>query len=353
MEITQLSEKILALYDDEPSCAKCVGLTYLLDLENGYTRVRNGSDFIYRDRDSDLLNENVLKWITSLAIPPSWNNVKIARNRKAHLLSIGIDEAERKQYLYHEKWRKIRTQLNGHRLLPFGEKLGKIRRYVRKELSDKSLRKELLIAAVIRLIDDSSIRIGNELYATEHSSYGATTLLEDHVAISQGIIQLNFVGKSGKEHHLEFRDVSLANVLEQLDSKEGNELFSYEDEEGLLHTVTSMDINSKLREITGFGVTAKDFRTWRGTVTAFEYAIANEDYSLSEVYSHVAEKLGNTPAMARDHYIHQGILHLIQEKAIKQLLEDQGTEQYADLRKNEQRVMNSLQHLAREERWFE
>ncbi|MCD8484361.1 DNA topoisomerase IB [Candidatus Woesebacteria bacterium] len=342
-------DHVIKLYTDTEYCARQAGLEYVSAEAPGWTRQVQGTGFSYQDARGNTAQGKTRAWIESLAIPPAWKDVWISKNEKAHILATGQDDAGRKQYLYHPKWREFRDHLNHYRLIPFGQSLPKIRRYVSRVIGQDELSRELLIAAVIGLIDKTHIRIGNRQYLEANDSYGATTLSNDNVAVSADKITLDFVGKSGKAHEVVLTSKPLMRVIRQLNDEEGSFLFSYFDDDGEEQSVTSSDVNVALQEIAGFRITAKDFRTWAGTVVAFKTALREEKkdakLSLQDIYQAVADELGNTVAMARDHYIHKDLLEVIRKQELAELVDAAKPLEIAGLTLSENQLLAVLIQL--------
>ena len=247
--------------------AKAAGLRYVSDTSPGIHRRRVGKHFSYTGLDGKPIHdEQELKRIRSLAIPPAWNIVWICPNPRGHIQASGRDARGRKQYRYHPQWRKIRDETKYDRLIAFGQALPQIRERVNADLARPGLPREKVLAVVVRLLDTLSMRVGNEEYVRENKSFGLTTLRNRHVQINGASIRFHFRGKRGKEHDVGVRDRRLARIIKQCQDLPGHELFQYLDESGKRQPIDSADVNEYLRTITGKDFTAKDFRTWVGTV---------------------------------------------------------------------------------------
>jgi len=266
-------------------------------------------------------DEDLLDRIRLLVIPPAWADVWISPYEKGHLQVTGIDARGRKQYRYHEKWRQARDTSKYEKMISFAGCLPKIRAQVQHDINLKGLPREKVLATVVRLLEATCIRVGNESYARDNESYGLTTLRNYHVNVKKCDIRFHFVGKSGKEHNVHLTDCALAGIVKKCKARPGDLLFQYVDESGADRRVTSTDVNRYLRQISGQSVTAKDFRTWWGTVLA---ALALREYDapssqtaarrvLSGVVKQVAAHLGNTPAICRKCYIHPAVLEAFAE----------------------------------------
>lgn len=260
---------ITNLYKNAEETAKVAGLVYSTDVR-GYLRKKHGKGFIYTNmRGKDIDDSAIIERLNKLRIPPMWIDVVIAKNPKSHLQVVGIDAKGRKQYIYHPKWREFRDMLNFYRMIPFGQKLGQLRKKIEEYLSEEDFTEHKVIAAVLKLIDTLHIRIGNEQYFKENHTYGLTTLRDKHVDITRDSVIFNFVGKANKEHSLEIKDEVIAKIVQEAKDVPGNQLFQYYDVAGNPKGITSQDINNFLKEVTGEDFTAKDFRTWTGTSEMF------------------------------------------------------------------------------------
>lgn len=280
----------------------------------GYTRKKWGRGFTYQDKQGNTIRDKSLRrWIESIVIPPAWTEVWISPYRNGHILATGRDDRGRKQYRYHPDWREIREQKKFDRLHAFGEQLPTIREVTDEHLRQRKVSRERVLAAVVRLLESTLIRIGNEEYAQKNDSYGLTTLTDDHAEIEGGRIIFEFVGKSGKEHSVTLRDPRLARIVKRCQDIPGYELFQYYDEDGERRVVDSADVNAYLQDITGKPLTAKVFRTWGGSTMAIKYLCEQceetiDDAAARECVTHVAAALGNTKAVSRKFYIHPLIL---------------------------------------------
>jgi DNA topoisomerase-1 len=294
-------------------------LSYVTDQRPGISRVRAGKGFRYYDSRGRLVRDPaVLRRIQSLVIPPAWKDVWICPEPRGHLQATGRDARNRKQYRYHPLYRAAREETKYGKLVAFGRTLPRIRRKVRHDLALPGLPEEKVLATVVRLMDLAQIRIGNEEYARENQSYGLTTMRNRHVKINGSTIHFEFKGKSGKTHVLDLQDRRLAAIVKRSRDLPGYELFQYLDERGAHIPLESGMVNRYLRETTGEDITAKDFRTWHGTVQAAQElgacgAASNKTEAKRNVVAAtkaVAGRLGNRPATCRKHYIHPAVLEL-------------------------------------------
>ena len=299
--------------------AASAGLNYIRDFTVGLTRRKCGKGFRYTDLSGKpVASKSVKKRIETLVIPPAWTNVWICEDADGHIQVTGLDKVGRKQYIYHPRWHEASSLHKYGRLRSFAGLLPKIRRRVSRDLNLPNLCKERIVAAVVRLLDKASLRVGNKQYLLSNESRGATTLTAEHVNCSNdsGEISFSFKGKSGKQIELTCSDDKLMSVIADCENSDCEFLFAYENEKGNAVPVTSSDVNSYLLEITSESITAKDFRTWRGSVVAFSELksmqaamskTAKKKFILQAVRS-AAAALGNTPTVCRGSYIHSAIL---------------------------------------------
>lgn len=297
--------------------AQAVGLRYVTDERPGIRRERCGHGFRYRSAaDRIIRDRHTLKRIRSLVIPPAWHDVWICPLDHGHLQATGRDERERKQHLYHPRWRDIRDQTKFDRLLDFARALPGIRKHLKRDLRREGLCREKVLATVVRLLEISLIRVGNEEYARDNKSYGLTTMKNRHATVRGAKIKFQFRGKSGKDHVVEVEDRRVARIVRACQDLPGQELFQCVDDEGRKHNVDSGDVNDYLREITGQDFTAKDFRTWAGTISAAselrQLGLADTEIDVKKnvvaAVKATAQSLGNTPAVCRKSYIHPAVI---------------------------------------------
>lgn len=305
-----------ALLSTEPEdSADLAGLVYVTDADPGFTRRRRGTGFSYHDPDGDLVSDAERARIEALAIPPAWEDVWICPLPNGHLQATGRDEKGRKQYRYHTRWVEVRNRVKFNRMIPFGDALPTIRSRVESDLGRKELRRDKVLALAVRLLDETLVRIGNPEYAETNGSYGLTTLRDKHVEFEGAEVRFSFVGKSGKEHDIALRDRRLARLVKACRDIPGYTLFQYHTDVGK-SSIGSGDVNAYLQETTGEPFTAKDFRTWGGTVLAAKALRARgeaEDEAAADrhcvdVVKEVAKGLGNTVAVCRKYYIHPDIV---------------------------------------------
>ena len=303
--------------DDAPAAAKSAGLRYVDDGMPGIARKAGARRFRYVDTDGKPVRDAaIVRRIHSLVIPPAWSDVWICPHERGHLQATGRDARGRKQYRYHPRWRAQRDQAKYERMLSFGKALPAIRRHVNAALGRHGLPREKVLATIVYLLEATMMRIGNEEYARENQSFGLTTLRDRHVRIDGSAVRFRFRGKSGVHHEVEVHDRRLARIIARTRELPGQELFQYVDDDGQPHTVGSADVNDYLRSITGEDYTAKDFRTWSGTVLAaaalreFEHvdSEAQAKKNIVRAIEAVAKKLGNTPTICRKCYVHPAVI---------------------------------------------
>ena len=297
------------------SDADDAGLFYVTDTGPGIARRKRGNGFSYVDPDGTPVDAMTKEWIQSLAIPPAWTEVWICPLRDGHLLATGRDAKGRKQYRYHDKWREVRDGNKYFRLIDFAVALPALRARVDEHLEVGGLPREKVLAAVVKLLDETHIRVGNDEYATTNDSYGLTTMQEQHAVVEGSVVHFEFTGKSGIEAEIDLKDRRLATIVKQCQELPGEELFQYVGDDGAIVDVNSAHVNAFLRELTGGTFTAKDFRTWGGTVIAAETLVelgpAESDKEAEKqilvAIDAAAEKLGNTRAVCRSCYVHPAI----------------------------------------------
>ena len=302
---------------DPKESAAQAGLRYVTGDGPGITRKRSGEGFAYFGTDGKpLTDDKHLERIRSLVLPPAWEHVWICPSPLGHLQAVGTDAKGRKQYRYHPRYREVRNETKFRKMLEFSRALPKIRKRVDHDLSLTGLPREKVLATVVRLLETTFIRVGNVEYARENESFGLTTLRNRHVQLEGGTLKFHFRGKSGQDHEIKLHDRRLARIVRQCQDLPGYELFQYKDHSGERHTIDSCDVNAYLKEVTGSDFTAKDFRTWAGTVqSALALASIGTYETDSECKRNViaavkytAKRLGNKPATCRKYYIHPTVL---------------------------------------------
>ena len=325
---------------DPRDAAKSAGLRYVSDARPGIRRKKVGTGFSYARADgSKLIEKDVLERIKTLAIPPAWTEVWICPFTDGHIQATGRDAKRRKQYRYHPRFREVRESTKYEHVVAFADALPAIREKVQEHMALRGLPREKVLATVVHLLETTLIRVGNDDYAKRNNSYGLTTLKNRHVSVNGNEVRFRFTGKSGKQWSLRVRDRRIAKIIKACQELPGQELLQYVDEAGSCQDVTSGDVNDYLKEITGKDITAKDFRTWAGTVLAamalnelesFDSA-AQAKRHLRTAIEKVAGKLGNTPTICRKCYVHPEVLnsymdgnlvHELKEKAESELRGD-------------------------------
>jgi DNA topoisomerase-1 len=335
--------------------AEGAGLRYVSDDRPGYTRKAKGDDFEWFDADGkSIRDEQRLLRIKRLAIPPAWTDVWVCPSPNCHLQATGRDARRRKQYLYHERWREVRDENKYDRIISFGKALPKIRRRIARDSKLPGLPRNKVLATVVQLLERTFIRIGNEEYARENKSFGLTTMKDRHVEVKGAKLRFRFRGKSGRDHEVDVTDRHIAKIISKLQDLPGQDLFQYVDEEGEIRNISSQDVNEYLREITGEDFTAKDFRTWAGTVLTAVALKAQEEFenqkqaksNINTAIKAVSKILGNTPAICRKCYVHPAVLEsYLDQKSIeglKQMTEDALEKEEVDLRSSEAVVLKFL-----------
>ena len=349
---------------DPAEYAEDAGLRYVTDAGPGIRRRRAGKGFTYVGPDGErIADQATLAWIRSLAIPPAWTDVWICPSQHGHLQATGRDARGRKQYRYHPDWRAARDDAKYERMIAFGRALPAIRRRVDAHLRRPGLPRERVLAAVVRLLEKTRVRIGNEEYARENRSFGLTTLRNHHAEVGSTRIRLRFRSKGGKVTEVDLSDPRLARIVSRCQDLPGQELFAYLDDDGEVRSVGSGDVNDYLREISGQDFTAKDFRTWAGTVLA-AWALrefqavdsqAQAKRNVVRAVERVAEWLGNTPAVSRKSYVHPSVIDAYLDgdvvREARETADEVLTEALPDLAPQEAAVLALLrQRLRAEER---
>lgn len=328
---TFLGRKRRPVRVDPKESALAAGLHYTTDARLGIRRLRHGSSFRYINSDGRTIrDQQELRRIRSLVIPPAWKDVWISPDPRGHLQAVGRDARGRKQYRYHPKWRVVRDETKYYRLIGFAQALPTIRARTARDVRSPRLTREKVLGAVVQLLEKTLIRVGNDEYARDNRSFGLTTLRDGHVAVSGGKVRFSFRGKSGVAHEIELDDRRLARIIKACRDLPGYDLFQYLDEDGERHTIGSADVNAYLKEITGQDYTSKDFRTWAGTVLAAQTLHEFERFesdtqakrNIVQAVEAVAKRLGNTKAVCRKCYIHPAILDAYMDGSMVKTLAD-------------------------------
>ncbi len=347
---------------DPVGSAHSAGLRYVNDSKPGLTRKRSGKGFTYLDADgAKVKDKETLTRIGALVIPPAWTDVWISPHPQGHIQATGRDAKGRKQYRYHPRWRGVRDETKYGRMMAFGRSLPRIRARVEADLNRPGLPREKVLATVVRLLETTLIRVGNEEYARANRSFGLTTMLDRHVAVSKKAVRFGFRGKSGVEHTIDLNDPRLARVVKRCRDLPGHELFQYLDHDGDHRAVDSADVNAYLREVAGDEFTAKDFRTWAGTVLA---ALALREFeafdsqtqakkNVVRAIEHVSGRLGNTPTVCRKCYVHPEIINAYLDGSmldtLKQIAEQEISQTLSELPPEEAAVLTLLQQRLAQE----
>ncbi|HET8828246.1 MAG TPA: DNA topoisomerase IB [Pelobium sp.] len=327
--MTRLENKLQKIGSDVKITAKAAGLHYTEDRTKGYYRKKSGKGFKFEDYEGNpVKDEELLERFKKLVIPPAYEDVWIAPYPNNHLQFTGYDVKGRKQYRYHAAWNSIRNQAKFYRLRNFARCLPKIRQQVEKDLTLKGLPFKKVVALAVKLIELTHIRIGNESYSKLYGSFGLSTLKDRHVKFKGTTVRFSFKGKKGVYHDVELQSRKLASLVKKCRDIPGKELFQYYDEEGKHYSIDSGDVNSYLKAVTGEEYTAKDFRTWAGSVNALcafkELEVAENESQLKkqivEVIDHVAAKLGNTRTVCKKYYVHPSVINAHQNGTLRKYI---------------------------------
>ena len=339
------------------SDADDAGLYYVVDTAPGITRRKRGKGFSYHDVDGKPVDKKTKEWIESIVIPPAWTDVWISPLRDGHIMATGRDARGRKQYRYHPRWREVRDGNKYYRLIDFAQALPALRKRLDEHLRLPGLPRDRVLAAVVKLLDETLIRVGNDEYAVLNESYGLTTMQDEHAVVDGSLIRFEFTGKSGVEAEIDLKDRRLARIVQACQELPGEELFQYLDDDGNQVDVSSSHVNGYLRELTGATFTAKDFRTWGGTVVAAETLVElgpptsekEAEKQVIEAVDAAAAKLGNTRTVCRTCYVHPAI----PEAHLDGSLHDawRSTRSTAACRRGERAVLKVLRsHAAEDDR---
>ena len=349
-------KQTIEIVTDPVESAKAAGLRYVSDTIPGIRRRRCGKGFRYIDPEGKTVRDKeTLARIKSLVIPPAWTGVWICPNPKGHLQVTGRDARGRKQSRYHPRWREVRDETKYERMMIFGAALPSIRERVEHDLSLPGLPREKVLATIVRLMELTLIRVGNEEYARHNKSYGLTTMRDKHVEIDGATVTFKFQGKSGVKHTVDITDRRIAKIVQRCEEIPGYELFQYVEKDGTHRSVDSADVNDYLREISNQEFTAKDFRTWAGTVlvcmTLREFeSFASETEAkrnIVQAIKRVAARLGNTPSVCRKCYVHPAVLDFYMNGTMLEVVKWPARQEDADsaeaLRQEEEALLRLLQ----------
>ncbi len=347
-------KKIAKILNDPEKTAKAVNLVYVSDNgTSGISREKKGKNFRYYLEGKEIKENEVLERIKKLVIPPAWEDVWICALENGHLQVTGVDAKRRKQYRYHPAWVALRNHSKYYRMIQFAHALPQIRLHVEKDLARKGLPREKVLATVISLMERTNIRVGNNIYEKLYGSFGLTTLKDKHIDVKGGTIKFSFKGKKGVHHDISLKNPKLARTVQRCKEIPGKELFQYYDEDDKRQSIDSGMVNDYIREISGSDFTAKDFRTWAGTVNAFlalkELGSAEtqteQKKKVVEALDKVAEHLGNTRAVCKKYYVHPLIISLYESGSLKDYYDELDKIEVNDNRTdlaNEEKIILSL-----------
>lgn len=323
-------KKLRSIVKDEEKTARAANLIYVTDKEPGVERKKKGDKYEYYFNDEKIKDDEELLRIKHLVIPPAWTNVWICKKENGHLQATGYDVRNRKQYKYHHHWNSLRNHTKYYRLIDFGKVLPLIRDRLEKDLNMQGLPLKKVLAAVVGLMERTNIRIGNNFYEKEYGSFGLTTLKDKHVKFNGNAVSFAFAGKKGVAHNITLKNKKLAAIIKKCRDVPGKELFQFYDEEGNRQSIDSGLVNNYIREISEGDFTAKDFRTWAGTVQAF-LALksigccdtqAETKKRIVEALDIVSEQLGNTRTVCKKYYVHPLILSLYESKKLEKYISE-------------------------------
>ena len=347
---------------DPAAAAQAARLRYVRDDRPGIRRVRAGRGFRYVGPDGKPVGDaETLGRIRSLVIPPAWTDVWICPAANGHIQATGHDARGRKQYRYHPRWRAVRDETKYDRLIAFGQALPRLRGRIERDLKRPGLPRAKILATVVRLLETTLIRVGNEEYARQNHSFGLTTMRDRHAAVNGTTVRFHFRGKSGIVHEVDLHDRRLARIVQRSQDLPGDELFQYVDEAGRQHTIDSADVNDYLRQVAGAEFTAKDFRTWAGTVLAARALQEIEAFdsraqarrNIVRAIETVAKRLGNTTAVCRKCYVHPAVLDAYLDgsllETLSQRVEKELVRSLRRLRPEEAAVLAFLQERLKRE----
>jgi len=323
-----VNRKVHALINEPEKYARALDLVYVSDAQPGIERIKNGKYYSYLFEGKKIEDKAELERIKKLVIPPAWERVWICPFHNGHLQVTGFDVRQRKQYRYHSLWNHHRNETKFHRMIEFGKILPRLRQKVKKDISKKELTQEKVIAMVISLMEHTFIRIGNNEYEKEYGSYGLTTMKNKHVKIKGSTLHFSFKGKKGVQHNVTLKNKRLAKLVKACRDIPGKELFSYYDENGVSHPIDSGKVNAYIKEMTGGDFTAKDFRTWAGTLHALralskKQPVENEadlKKNIVEALDEVSRLLGNTRTVCRKYYVNPRIVAMYESNSLSEFL---------------------------------
>ena len=350
-------KQFLKIDKDYEKAAKVADLIYVSDKDAGIERVKKGTGFSYLYKGEVISDKQQTERFRKLAIPPAWTSVWICPKENGHIQATGIDAKGRKQYRYHPLWHNLRNETKFHRLYEFGKLIPSLRLQLEEDLSKKELCEEKVIATVIALMERTYIRIGNSDYEKLYGSYGLTTLKDRHVKVEGDKIKFSFIGKKGKEHVISVKNRRLAKAVKECRDIPGKELFQYYDAEGNKRSVDSGMVNDYIKKATGGDFSAKDFRTWAGTLDVLRAFKALEEpcndgeckKNIVAALDEVSKKLGNTRTVCKKYYVHPGVLRLYEERSLDKYLKEldqiEKPDNLAGLSTEERVMMKILEEL--------
>ncbi|HKP32847.1 MAG TPA: hypothetical protein VJT83_08970 [Chitinophagaceae bacterium] len=356
-EALQLSHKeFLKIHSDPEKAAKAADLVYVTNTTEGYRREKKGKNFLYYDGKKQITDKKTIERIKKLVLPPAWTEVWICKIANGHLQATGLDAMGRKQYKYHPLWGNLRNETKFHRLLEFGKALPALRLQVEKDLCSSELDEKKVLATVVSLMERTFIRVGNSGYEKLYGSYGLTTMKDGHVSIKGNHIRFSFKGKKGVYHDISVRNKKLSKIVQACKDIPGKELFQYYEGDNK-KSIDSGSVNTYIKEITGKDFTAKDFRTWAGTVAILQQfraigAAATENETKKNIVAaldEVSKKLGNTRTICKKYYVHPGVIRLYEEnnleKYFKELDKLEECDNETDLTSDEKMLMKILKSM--------
>ena len=347
------SDEINELIGNPQLSAEKANLIYTSENDLCINRQKRGKGYQYL-KDGEPVESEVAERIKKMVIPPAWKDVKICPHDKGHLQVVGVDAKHRKQYMYHPDWSRIRNQTKFYKMAVFGKVLPNIRAQVEKDLRMHGMPRQKVLALVIRLMEETHIRIGNEAYARENKSYGLSTLRSKHIDISKGKLQISFIGKRGIEHHVSVSDKRLVKLVNQCEEIPGWEVFKYFDEDGNKQSIDSGMVNEYIHKTSDDFFSAKDFRTWSATKIFFE-SLCETGYvkeekenksNILKAFDTAAEALGNTRSVCRSYYVHPVIVEFYKTGDIVPYLEKikkVEKHRYPDLSETEQVILEIIE----------
>jgi DNA topoisomerase I len=326
------TRKLFRLQSDSKKYAEAVNLVYVIDTMPGIQRKRQGKGFTYFYKNVKITDKEILGRIKSLVIPPAWENVWVSWLPNGHLQVTGTDVRKRKQYKYHPLWDQMRNETKFHRMIEFGKTLPTLRERVEKDLRKMEMTQEKLIATIVSLMEQTLIRIGNTNYEKKYGSYGLTTLKNRHVKINRDSINFSFIGKKGVPHSVTLKSKQMARIVKQCMEIPGQELFQYVDLNGERHVIDSGQVNGYIKAITGNDMTAKDFRTWSGSLIALQAfkeageveSAASAKKKVVEVLDYVSKRLGNTRSVCKKYYVHPVLISLYESNQLNKYFNGDG-----------------------------